>query len=263
MQPRAFWIFLGILTTSPLYAGGPTGISVESLGDQGFLINQPSTGVQFGERVSGAGDFNGDGYADVIVGDYFGEGSPLLLLDDGAGEAYVVFGGPETGDVILDNPAGRGITILGNNNDGRLGVAVSGAGDFNGDGFDDVIIGASQNNNGAGEAFVVYGSANPSDLDLTQPGFGAPRRVRIDGASIDDNLGAAVSGAGDVNGDGLADVIVGAPFADPFGVSGAGRAYVIFGRTSADPIDVGALNGTGFILNGGDSSGNDLRHHRS
>lgn len=258
MQRRGIWVWvfvIGLSTAFCAVAGeGFASISVQALGNQGFVINEAEPGTRFGERVSGAGDFNGDGYADIIIGDYLAEGSPLLLLNDGAGEAYIVFGGPDTNDVDAANPGSRGITILGNNNDGRFGVSVSGVGDFNGDGFDDVIVGASQNNATAGEAFVIYGRANPADLDILQFTFGSPF-VRIEGAAAGDNLGASVSGAGDVNGDGLADVIVGAPFADPSAISGAGRAYVIFGRASSDTIDVGALSGGGFTLNGGDDFG--------
>src|SRR5262245_51117672 len=109
-----------------------------------------------------------------------------------------------------------------------LGTSVASAGDFNGDGYDDVIVGAYQNDAGgasAGRAYVYYGGPNADDVpDLI-----------LTGAAASDFFGYSVASAGDVNGDGFADVIVGAYGSDAVFANG-GRAYVYFGGPSADAV---------------------------
>lgn len=120
--------------------------------------------------------------------------------------------------------------------------SISEAGDINGDGIDDVIVAARQGDPGgridAGEAFVVFGriGAFPSPFEvshlLPENGGDGTEGFVILGADLIDFLGDAVSGAGDVNADGLDDIIVGAEGADPGGNAGSGESYVIFGRNT-------------------------------
>ena len=123
-----------------------------------------------------------------------------------------------------------GVTIVGSYNYAAGGwLSVSAAGDVNGDGFDDVIIGSPYDYNGAGSAYVVFGKADFTGVDL--PGISEPDGFAIMGdPGSYDFAGLSVSAAGDFNGDGFDDIIVGAPYGDNGG-DYAGEAYVIFGKT--------------------------------
>ena len=200
-------------------------------GATGVLLWQfdaPTGGDRYGEAVSRAGDVDGDGYDDAIVGasDASPEGRSR------AGSAYVYSGA--TGALIwrLDGAAAGD----------RLGQAVSNAGDVDGDGLDDLIVGA----NGAGFAYVYSGATGDLIWQL------------IGGHEV----GESVSGAGDVDGDDLADLIVGARWADPGGLVDAGSAYVYSGATGALiwQFDGAAANdGLGFAVSGaGDVDGDGL-----
>ena len=131
-----------------------------------------------------------------------------------------------------------GFLITGAGFDDNAGESVAGVGDVNGDGRPDVAVGAIfASGNGrmtAGAAFVVFGKPSSAMVDLAALGAGG---YRIDGAAAGDIAGKSVAGVGDVNGDGVPDVAVGAPNADPNGRSESGAAYLVFGRASAGTID--------------------------
>src|SRR5215475_2924466 len=235
----------------------------------------PSQGIRFdgeaasqsGFSVAAAGDINGDGLADLIVG------APDASPDgrEQAGSAVVIFGKTSGwSNIDLANPApGDGFRIDGAAAGDQAGYSVSSAGDFNGDGFDDLIIGAPHADpNGqtdAGSAYVIFGKASGfGDIDLAN--LAAGDGFRIDGSwqTLGRQLGFSVASAGDVDGDGYDDLIVGAPDV-PRGVllAGQGAAYVIYGEASAAVDKVGTagadrLFGGDFddTLSGGD--GNDL-----
>ena len=174
-------------------------------------------------------------------------------------EAYVIFG-KSSGFANIDLTAlapADGFIIQGDAPVDYAGRSVSSAGDVNGDGFDDIIVGASAGDNGgysAGEAYVVFGkSTGFADVDL---GAMAPSDgFVIEGAAAGDNAGLSVSAAGDVNGDGFDDILVGAPFNDEGGNS-AGAAYIIYGRgftarEDADTVtEAGIATGSVFADNG-------------
>jgi hypothetical protein len=169
-----------------VFLGSPSGPDANPIwtaeGNQG--------GARFGLSVSGAGDVNGDGFDDLIVGtpDYHA-GRPY------EGRAFLYLGSPSG-----PSPTPTWVTE-GHKAGAYYGESVSGAGDVNGDGFDDVIVGGNGYDRGRGRVFVFLGSRiglSPSP-DWTVGDF-----------EDEWYFGLSVSGAGDVNGDGFADVIVGA-----------------------------------------------------
>lgn len=213
--------------------------------DQGFILQGDSGGDWAGTSVSSAGDVNGDGFDDIIVG------APKAGI---GGQAYVIFGTASSfgadvnGQRVLDLgtlSASQGFVISGDATDDRAGLSVSSAGDVNGDGFDDIIIGAPYGDDGgnfAGEAYVVFGTASgfgtevagQSVIDLQT--LSASQGFVIQGDGVDDSAGWSVSSAGDVNGDGFDDMIVGAP-KRATAVPEPGL-YLIFGTGSGFGTDV-------------------------
>src|SRR5439155_548921 len=151
----------------------------------------------FGRAVGTAGDVNGDGFSDVIVG--------APLNDNGQsdeGRAYVYLGSAS------GVAASAAWTTESNQASAFYGYSVATAGDVNGDGYSDVIVGAPQYDNGQsdeGRAFVYLGSAS---------GLATSAAWTFDCKQPSASFGYSVGTAGDVNGDGFSDVIVGAPLFD-------------------------------------------------
>ncbi|HYM52315.1 MAG TPA: hypothetical protein VEW45_02380, partial [Candidatus Dormibacteraeota bacterium] len=211
------------------------------LSDANLRIDGQAASDRSGSSVSDAGDVNGDGRDDVIVGAQ-GAGNNGRGF---SGSSYVLYGAATPARLDLATlPASQGFRIDGAAASDGSGVSVSGAGDVNGDGRDDVIVGATgADNNGrasSGSSYLIYGAASQANLDLaamtTSQGF------RIDGAAANDQLGSSVSGAGDINGDGRDDVIVGAPGADSNSRTNSGSSYVLYGAASQSNLDLAALN---------------------
>lgn len=187
-----------------LFLGSASGLSTSPA----WFTDGGAPEVVYGHSVGTAGDVNGDGYSDVIIGaPGYGNGEAE------EGRVYVYYGASvglsSTPDWVMESnvPAAR------------FGSSVGTAGDVNGDGYSDVIIGAESRADYSGSAYVFHGSA--SGLQLT-PAW------TIESGTINDRLGASVATAGDVNGDGYSDVIVGAPGVSN-GEDSEGRAYVYHG----------------------------------
>jgi hypothetical protein len=144
-----------------------------------------------------------------------------------------------------------GLRVMGARPGDRLGASVSSAGDVNGDGLRDFVFGApradARGGLEAGAAYVVFGRRGSATVDLARSGFGG---FRIEGAAPRESLGRSVAGIGDVNADGLDDLLVGAPGADHRGRASSGSAYVVYGRRETTPIAVADLGRRGVRLDG-------------
>jgi VCBS repeat-containing protein len=215
-------------------------------GVTGFRLDGVAIGDTSGRSVSSAGDANGDGFDDVIVG------APGA---DPSGASYVVFGkaGGFASAVDLSSLDGAtGFRLDGVASRDYSGISVASAGDVNGDGFDDLIVGARAadvGGNYSGASYVVYGKAGgfASTVDLST--LDGTTGFRLDGAATYDFSGHPVASAGDVNGDGFGDLIVGAESADPGG-NYSGASYVVFGGNFAAAVarrdsPAETLNGSG------------------
>ena len=163
-----------------------------------------------GYSVSSAGDVNADGYGDVLIGAYYEDAGGT-----DAGAIYLKLG-PFTG---ISNLSAADAKFIGTADYDYAGRATS-AGDVNDDGYDDILVGAS-GDNPAGAAYIIHGPASgTSSLSAAD--------AKLTGESTSDHAGTGIAPGGDINGDGYADVIVGAAYEDSGG-SSAGAVYLVFG----------------------------------
>jgi hypothetical protein len=267
--PRAASLIPALLASAAgssfALAAGPFGavVNLSTLnGTTGFTLNGIDANDQSGISVSSAGDVNGDGYDDLIVGAIFADPNG----QSSAGETYIVFGKatPFAPSMNLSTLNGTtGFVLNGIDGSDQSGFSVASAGDINGDGYDDLIVGApaaDPNGQGsAGETYIVFGKGTPFAPSLNLSTLNGTTGFVINGIDANDNSGSSVASAGDINGDGYADLIIGATSGDPNGQSGAGESYVVFGKPSgfAASLDLSSLNGTtGFVINGIDVSDN-------
>ncbi len=218
-----------------------TAVNLQNIADggepNGFSIFGSAGNVLSGTSVSSAGDVNGDGIDDLIIG---AVGQNTRLGVTGAG--FVVYGQSGTDQVsmnlsdISNGDGSKGFVINGVVDDSNTGVSVASAGDINGDGFADVIVGATLNDaDGAGASYVVYGGSGDltggdGAIELIDIGNGVANfGIKFSGIGVNDYTGTSVSSAGDINGDGFDDLIIGANYADPNGNPASGSSYVVYG----------------------------------
>ena len=223
--------------------GFPADIDLSQLnGTNGVTIEGPAAYAYLARSVAGIGDVNHDGVDDVIIS---AEG-----VNGYSGTTFVLYGHAGAWSPTLD--LGALGSAQGAEFTGRV-ISTAAAGDVNGDGLPDFIIGNDQANNAAGAAYVVFGHAGGYAASSALSDLNGSTGFTISGAVADDFTGLSVSSAGDFNGDGYADVIVGAPDHDSGGVSSNGAAYLIYGHAGgfAANLDLSSLNGAnGFALTG-------------
>jgi serine/threonine-protein kinase len=230
----------GASTGYIIFGGDGGDVGLGSLGKRGIQIENAW-------QVGSAGDVNGDGRDDVAV-----IGAPDIATPVG----FVIYGQRVPGKVDLAHlgPEGRTIELpdggTGDEADFLENVswALRSAGDVNDDGYGDVIFGEPSASAGDGSAWVIFGG--PSGLPVSLTALDSSEGFAITGESAA-GLGAWVSGAGDMNGDAIDDVIVGAPYSGDVGQGGghhAGMAYVVFGSSEPHDTDVANLDGDGFAI---------------
>jgi len=173
--------------------------------------------------LSYVGDVNGDGFIDFAVG--------APNNDDGGdntGKVYLFFGGKNNKMKKGENLANAPVSYVGESKEDNAGFSVSGAGDVNGDGLDDFVIGArnnSQGGDGAGKVYLIFGK---KDGWLKKTSLSEVFPVFI-GEMEEDNTGSALAPAGDVNGDGFSDLLIGSAKNDEGGED-SGAIYIVWGH---------------------------------
>jgi FG-GAP repeat len=242
--------------TTPLTHAFDSLVDVSTLdGSNGFRLINSRVGARPGPYVGGAGDINGDGIDDLIVGSPGDANNDPSGSYNASGRAYVLFGQTSGFNSEIDlNLVGSGSTLpeatpgfrIVGDTSSDIGVAVSAAGDINGDTIDDLIISAPFINT----TWVVFGKTTGfgSSLNVSDLEGGAGFRLNGETGFFS---GFSISNAGDVNNDTYDDIIIGQ---DELREGGGGKAYVVFGGPGLDAattVDLTSLDGTdGFCIHG-------------
>ncbi|QOJ24926.1 MAG: FG-GAP repeat protein [Gammaproteobacteria bacterium] len=215
-------------------------------GSNGFRLDGEAAGDHAGYSISTAGDVNGDGFDDLIVG------APGVDPND---SSYVVFGKASGFSAVL------GLSSLDGDNGFRLdgerefsgaGSSVSGIGDFNGDGFDDLMIGAPNADPDGfrvGASYIVFGKESGFSASLNLSSLDGSNGLILKGPQLNGRLGDFISDAGDVNGDGLDDVIMSVSESD-IAFFGSRSSYVVFGANFNNAVAFLGTSGDDHLTGG-------------
>ena len=239
---------------------------INPTGPDGMLIYGAGAGWQLGQAAQFIGDYDADGFDDVIVSAIFSDALAVW-----GGQSFLIFGSPGPIFNAIDVSTltgGSGFKIQSTVSNGILGHSVAG-GDFNGDGISDVVVSSNgkdtngKSNNGG--AYVLYGNASGSYANVDVDTLLASDGFALFGEADADQLGHSLASAGDFNGDGIDDLLLGA-YLNAEGGASAGASYMIMGQdgTSRSDVDMATLtNLDGFKLIGdlsddrlGQSTGN-------
>lgn len=260
--PSAVYIVFGRSAAAWATLGGYVDVTTLFNGTNGVKINGSSNNDWTGFDTSSAGDVNGDGIDDILVArkDSYSSSSSAPYVVFGKNAAgWAATGGTYTVAFNGTNSVKFSLVAAG---DGM--AVVSHAGDANGDGIDDLLLGASLADPNAvansGQTYLVFGKSvaawTATAGTVTLSTLNGTTGVKINGVAANDSSAVALD-AGDFNGDGIPDVLIGAPDADPSGMSRAGKVYVVFGKSAANwtatagSFNLSTLNGTnGAVLTG-------------
>ena len=223
----------------------------QDLGSVDASFNGEHSGDHSGYSVAGAGDVNGDGYDDILIAAPYANGL------NGVGQIYLIFG-HATGWTMGTELFSVDASFWGEEVGDLAGWSVAGAGDVNGDGYDDILIGVIGDDDGgseAGQTYLVFGKASGWGMDTDISNANAS----FIGEDAGDWSGSSVAGAGDVNGDGYDDILIGTGNDDDNG-NDAGQTYLILGKVTGWGMDTSLSNADASFTgeDAGDSSGNSV-----
>jgi Ca2+-binding RTX toxin-like protein len=228
-----------VVWSSPGAAGTDLADLATGGNKEGFVIRGQAAGDHAGAALASIGDLNGDGKADILVG---APGNNAGGAD--AGAAYVVWGKSSDTPVFLNNVAAGtgGFRLVGAAAGDAAGTSIAAIADLNGDGRQEIVVGAPGSDAGgadAGAVYVVFGKATGTAVNLADVAIGTGG-FRITGATAGEGAGVSVAAIGDVNADGLSDLLIGA----------TGRAYVVFGKAGTAEVSLAdvAAGAGGFAI---------------
>jgi len=237
---------------------------------QGVVFFGARDGDFLGNAVSDAGDFNGDGFDDFLLAALEARNTDNEIK---AGRVYLIFGGPHLKRLnaidLLNFDPNLGIEIIGNTFGDLAGYSIDGGNDINNDNFDDIIISAIganktlDSNLPKGECYIIFGGPDKaSPIILSKSYFDGNNGFYIQGINESSNFGFSTALIGDINRDGIDDfaiseigsAAVDGENAPPFG-NGTGKVYVVFGQdVFSDSLSLNSINGiNGFIIEGKNS----------
>lgn len=266
----AAYVVFGTTIASELASDGVLDVSTMTASQGVRITGGFANGDRFGSAAWAIGDINNDGFDDIAIGGPQADQNAL----SNSGEVAIVYGGrinaEKTGAGSINlglttsfAPGTDGVRINGGVVDGQLGDlgGVAGGGDSNGDGVGDILVAARRANANLGEAVLIWGDAATSEADgiIDLSSLTPAQGIRFTGLDAGDQLGRTVSFVGDIDGDGLDEIVIGAPpAAGQTNANGfTGEGYLIWGstlaaeRTGDGVINLATLNGTdGVVLYG-------------